>query len=406
MNILYFSNLDFYRKPNPSFHLMTSMMLFLLENGDSVYYIGREDPSLDKHIPDQLVSHPNFHYKLIRSIPAPRNKFSRRYIEGVSYAFKARKLLKEFIPKCDIIFLSSTATILFNALVIKSIRGAKNIVMNIQDMFPGSTIASGKMPKKWMQDIFYYLQRKAYKIPDIIVGISEDMRQKILEQGVPFDRTEVIVNWFDDTSVREIPWEENRFVAKYQMQRDKFYVQYAGTMGYVFDYQMVIEVAKRLSTYSDIEIQMIGMGSQREVFENEATRLGLNNIKFLPLESQEMVSDVYSACSVCLIPLKHGIIGNSVPSKAGLLMQCKRPIITSADADSIYSKEINDNKIGIACPDDNPDLVANAILYLYNNRDEAIAMGKRGYEFGHVNYSSSYNLQKYNDLFHRLTSNK
>lgn len=65
MNILYFATTAFYRKPNPSFHLMTSMLEYLLEHGDIVYYIGREDPALDKHIPDNLASHPNFHYRLI-----------------------------------------------------------------------------------------------------------------------------------------------------------------------------------------------------------------------------------------------------------------------------------------------------------------------------------------------------
>lgn len=403
MNILYFANIDFYRKPNPSFHLMTSMMEYLLEQGDSIYYIGREDPALDKHIPDQLAAHPNFHYRLIKRSPAPRDKFIQRYFDGIIYAFEAREFLKEFIPKCDIIFLSSTATILYNAIAVKGIKRKQIIVMNIQDMFPGSTIASGKMPQKWMQSIFFFLQKKAYKISDVVVGISEDMRLKLIEQGVPREKTEVIVNWFDDKSVKEISWEENRFVRKHDMKKEKFYVQYAGTMGFVFDYKMVIEVAKRLKQYEDIQIQMIGMGSQRQEFEDAVKNQNLKNIVFLPLEPQEMVSDVYSACSVCLIPLKHGIIGNSVPSKAGLLMQCKRPIVTSADADSIYSKEINENRIGIACPDDRPDLVADAILSLYNNRAEAIAMGKRGYEYGHVNYSSSYNLNKYNELFKRLT---
>lgn len=402
MNILYFSNIDFYRKPNPSFHLMTSMMDYLLEQGDTVYYIGREDPTLDIHVPEHLSAHPNFHYRLIKQRPAPRNKFSKRYLEGITYAFKARKFLKEFIPKCDIIFLSSTATILFNALMVNQIKDEQKIVMNIQDMFPGSTIASGKMPRRWMQNIFYWLQRKAYNIPDVIVGISEDMKRKIMAQGVEQERTEVIVNWFDDKSVHEVSWDENRFVAKHNLSDKKFYVQYAGTMGFVFDYKMVIEVAKRLVNYKDIVIQMIGMGSQREEFENKVKENELDNIVFLPLEPQEMVSDVYSACSVCLIPLKHGIIGNSVPSKAGLLMQCKRPIVTSADEDSVYSKEINEHNIGIACPDDNPDKVTEAILHLYNHPTERIEMGKRGYEFGHINYSSSHNLNKYRKLFLQL----
>lgn len=402
MNILYFATTAFYRKPNPSFHLMTSMLEYLLEHGDIVYYIGREDPALDKHIPDNLASHPNFHYRLIRTSATPNNQFVKRYLSGIQYAIGAHKYLKEFMPKCEVIYLASTPTILYNALVVKRIMHAQKIVMNIQDMFPGSTIASGKMPRKWMQRVFYFLQKKAYRIPDVIVGISEDMRLKLIEQGVPREKTEVIVNWFDDKTVKEISWEENRFVRKHGMEKNKFYVQYAGTMGFVFDYKMVIEVAKRLKSYKDIVIQMIGMGSQRDEFETAVKASGLSNIVFLPLEPQEMVSDVYSACTVCLIPLKHGIIGNSVPSKAGLLMQCHRPIVTSSDEDSIYVQEINDNKIGIACPDDRPDKVAEAILYLYNNPTERKEMGERGYKYGHVNYSSTYNLNKYRKLFQQL----
>lgn len=402
MNILYFTNTAFYRKPNPSFHLMTSMLEYLLGQGDTVYYIGREDPALEKHIPDNLASNPNFHYRLIKLGAAPSNQFVKRYLSGIQYAVKARKYLKEFIPKCEVIYMASTPTILYNALVVNGIRHGQKVVMNIQDMFPGSTIASGKMPRKWMQKVFYTLQKWAYRIPDVIVGISEDMRQKLIEQGVPREKTEVVVNWFDDRAVHEVACDENRFVSKYGMSPDKFYVQYAGTMGFVFDYKMVIEVAKRLKPYSDIVIQMIGMGSQRKEFEDAVKDAELDNIVFLPLEPQEMVSDVYSACSVCLIPLKHGIIGNSVPSKAGLLMQCHRPIVTSADHDSIYVQEINSNKIGIACSDDRPDKVVEAILRLYNNPEERKRMGERGYEFGHVNYSSSYNLNKYRELFQRL----
>ena len=402
MNILYISNIDFYRKPNPHFHLDVAMLTYFLNEGDDIYYIGREDPCNDKHIPDYFLSHPHFHYHLIKASEAKRSNLPMRYIEGVTYAFKMRRYVKEFMQVADIVFLHSTPTILFNAYVVKKYRKHQAVVMNIQDMFPGSTIASGKMPRKWMQNIFYSMQKFAYKIPDVIVGISEDMRVKIIEQGVPIEKTEVIVNWFDDNVVREIDWEENRFVQKYGMSPDIFYVQYAGTMGYVFDYKMVIEVAKRLADFKDIQIQMIGMGSQRDEFEAAVKASGLSNIVFLPLEPQEMVSDVYSACTVCLIPLKHGIIGNSVPSKAGLLMQCKRPIVTSADADSIYTKEINDNNIGIACPDDNPDMVADAILSIYKNRAEGFEMGHRGFEFGHVYYSSSYNLKKYRNLFHKL----
>lgn len=205
------------------------------------------------------------------------------------------------------------------------------------------------------------------------------------------------MNWFDDQSVHKIEWEENRFVKKYNMSLKKFYVQYAGTMGYVFDYKMVLEVAEKLKEDSEIVFQMIGAGSQKDAFIREANERNLTNIHFLPLEPQEMVSDVYSACSVCFIPLKRGIIGNSVPSKAGLLMACEKTIITSVDEDSDYYSMINENA-GIAVSNKNPQDVVKAILKLKNNPSECYRYGEKGYKYGKTIYSRQYNIKRYIDL--------
>lgn len=402
MKILYYASTAFYTKPNPSFHLMHAMISDLLYEGHEVFFVGMYYESCKKHIPDEFINHPLFHYRLTKGVSVPKNSFAKRYIYSIMYALKTRKYIKEFIPKCDVVYIQSSVGIPYYTMIARYYAKHQKLLVNVQDMFPGSSIASGIMPKKWMQQIFYHIQRIAYCQADKVVGISEDMRDKFLEQGVPYDKTEVIVNWFDDKSIHYVEWSKNRYVKKLGMSKDKFYVQYAGTMGYVFDYKIVLEVAELLKYNHNIEIQMIGMGSQKDVFVEAATERCLTNINFLPLEPQEMVSDVYSACSVCYIPLKHGIIGNSVPSKAGLLMECKRAIITSVDAESKYAEEINKNKIGIACADNDPQAVANAILYLYNHPEECKAMGERGYEYGHTLYSRSYNMKKYIELFQSM----
>lgn len=406
MNILYFASIDFYHKPNPSYHLMKAMCEDLIKEGHHVYFVGLSNNELEKHIPDNLLNSSNFHYELVPYTPVPKNAFVRRYLEGISLALKSRKAISNFIGCCDVVFLQSTPTLLYNILVARHYSGSKPIIMNVQDMFPGSSIASGVMPQKWMQKIFYFLQKIAYKKANVIVGISEDMRDRLLEQGVPFNKTRVILNWFDDNTVHEVSRDNNRFIKKHNMLESKFYIQYAGTMGYVFDYKIVLQVAKNLLPYKDIEIQMIGTGSQKDAFIREANNCHLTNIHFLPLEPQDMVPDVYSACDLCYIPLKHGVIGNSVPSKAGLLMACKRPIITSVDRGCKYAEEINNNSFGFACADDDPNAVTDAILYLYNNREKCVDMGIRGYEHGFVRYSRTENMRLYNELFNSLIDYK
>ena len=46
----------------------------------------------------------------------------------------------------------------------------------------------------------------------MITAISEDMKVKLIEQGVPEKKIRVIVNWYDENAVHEVPWNENRFV--------------------------------------------------------------------------------------------------------------------------------------------------------------------------------------------------
>ncbi|WP_443624797.1 glycosyltransferase family 4 protein [Catenibacterium sp.] len=405
MNILYFASVDFYQKPNPSFHLMYSMITDLLESNNKINYVGLALEGIEQHIPIEFINNPNFSYDLIDMPNTKKSSFVKRYIDGIKYAVAAKKHIKKMINDSDVIFIQSSPTALYNISVVKRfVKDSKKIIYNVQDMFPGSSIASGVMPQKWMQIVFSSLQKIAYRKSDIIVAISDDMKDKLIEQGVPNEKIEVIVNWFDDRTVSEVSWDKNRFVKIANMDKEHFYVQYAGTMGYVFDYHMIIKVAEILQDDSKIIFQMIGEGSQKQEFVKTVKEKQLNNIVFLPLQPQDMVSDVYSACSTCIIPLKHGVIGNSVPSKAGLLMACKRSIVTSTDKGSKYNSMIKDNGIGFAFGDNEPEKMAEAILKLSKNTELCKHMGIKGYEFGHKLYSRAENMKKYVDLFERMLS--
>lgn len=401
MKMLYIASVDFFEKPNPSFHLMKSMLDDLLEAGFEVFFIGIAKKNVEKHIPGDLLSNDLFHYDLITLPYVEKSAFISRYVQGYVYSKKVKRKAAKIIDNVDFIFVQSSPTVFYTIKFLRKLT-KKPIVYNVQDMFPGSSIASGVLKNHFLQNYFFNKQKKTYDNSDVIVAISNDMKQKLLEQGVNEKKIHVIVNWFDDKTVHEVSWEENRFVKKFNLSKEKFYVQYAGTMGYVFDYKMVLNVAECLKEEKDIVFQMIGEGSQKNAFVSEANNRGLTNIQFLPLQPQEMVSDVYSACSICLIPLKKGIIGNSVPSKVGLLMQCKRAIVTSADKDSDYNKMINLNGIGFAKASDDVEGVVRAILTLRKNEDLRISMGQKGYKYGHTLYSRSKNMEKYITLFESL----
>lgn len=385
----------------PSRHLYKALIEDLLKKGETVHLIESHSSGIDPDIPDSFLCYKTFSYDIVQTKVVKKRAFIKRYLTGLKYTHDCKKPLKKTANKFDVAMVQSCVWAPFMVPLVK--RMSKTVTLwNIQDMFPGASIANGVMKNAFLKSFFFKLHKRAYRNADYITVISEDMKTKVIEQGYDENKISIIYDWFDDETVKEIKWENNDFVKKYNLSKDKFYVQYAGTMGFNFDYKVILEVAKILKQHEDIVFQMIGFGSQLDDFKNEANKIGLTNITFLPLQEQNMVSHVYSSCSVCIIPLPYGVIGNSVPSKIGLLMACKRPVISTSDDDSQYLKMINENKFGFGFGTKSFQKVAEAILYLKNNPDITKKMGIKGYEYGHVIYSRTYNTDKYINLFHEL----
>ncbi len=403
MKIFYYLSIGFDIQ-GPSYHLMSAKVLRSLEEGWDVFVLCQKSTHGDPKIPAEFLKYPNFKYAAVYISQPKKSQFALRYLASMKCAWDSRKYLK-LARDYDVMYVESNVTMPFDISLAK-LYGKIPRVWNIQDMFPGSSIASGVMRNKLMQKFFFALGKIAYKKADRITVISEDMKKSVVDQGVDPKKIDVILNWYNDRIVEEVPWEENRFVKKYNLSKDIFYVQYAGTTGYVFDYKAFLYCANALKDQSQIRFQIIARGSQYNQFKNEAEAMGLPNIDFLPLQPQEIVSDVYSACSVCYIPLKYGVIWNSVPSKAGLLMACKRPVINSVDPESYYFKEFNENKIGISASNLDYQASVDAILYLFNHREETNEMGRRAYEYGKRVYASTPNLEKYREVYEKLKEMK
>ena len=168
----------------------------------------------------------------------------------------------------DMIFIQSSIYSFYTLCFAKHFAKKRPIIFNSQDMF--QEVLSQMVLCQEVDAVDFMLCRDMHIKASIITAISEDMKQKLIEQGVPEEKIRVIVNWYDDTSVLELPWDKNRFVEQYNLTQDKFYVQYAGTMGTNFNPEIVLDVAERLKDYSDIEFQMIGNGVRKDKFMNDA----------------------------------------------------------------------------------------------------------------------------------------
>lgn len=397
MKVMYFT-IEGFDTPNANNHLAQTMIETLLRNGIEVYLLQSDRNGPQACVPALLANNTLFSYDNVKRKPVSKTNFIARYWEGIKYAFSARKKWKKVVKQLDAVIVQSTY---LSWLSIKMLSKYKiKIIFSIFDLFPNVVFDVGASQSKAAYCFLNWLQKICYEKASKIVVITDDVKNKLIDNGISENKLVKIVNWFDEAKISEIDPRSNQFLKEYSLINDKFYVQYAGNFGFTFNYKYVIEVAKLLSDYKNIEFHMIGSGSFENEFKQEAVICP--NIKFFPWQPLDIISDVYSACSIGLIPLSKGVIGNSFPSKMPLIMACHRTFVTSANIDSCYAKEVNDNRIGFCVSDNNPDDCAKAILRFYTEPELKKEYEDNACSYTYKTYGSSANAIKFVELLEEL----
>ena len=347
-----------------------------------------------------LLDQPNLTVETVARKVINKTNFVVRYLDEVKWAFQSFAHWRK-VKDADVVFLQSCPTAVCQLFLLK-LFCRKPVLFNIYDMWPGHAMDLGVMNSKLLYNAFRLIQKIAYAFCTKIAVLSEDMEQKLLEEGVPKEKIRIVPAWYDDQTAMQIPPEQNRFLAKYNLKPTGLTVQFAGTIGYVFNYKIVLETAELLRDDQHIRFQMIGDGAFKESFVKEAEERGLSNIDFYPLQPIDIVPDVYSTCDIALIPLRKGVIGNGVPSKAPLLMACHKVIINSVEQESAYFRLFNEKDMGISVPLNDAEGLASAIRELAADPERRARMADNAQAYSERHYSASACTKKFMEAFEEM----
>lgn len=381
------------------------MLNDFLNAGHEVHLIQSSKKKIFSLIPDSLKDKSRFSHETIDRKNIDRTNFIKRYLNEVHYTFQA---LKRWIKyrNADVIYVQSNPVSVFTLILLKLFKPKTPIVYSIYDVFPGHAFDIGIIKNKAVYNCLKFIQWPSYKIASAIIVLSTDMKRIVERLGARSSKIHIVPAWYDVRNTREIADSDNQFMKKYGITRDKYIVQFAGTIGYVFNYKTIIELAKRLKEHNDIELHMIGDGNVKEQFVKESTGLGLDNIKFYPLQPTKLVPDVYSAADICIIPLMKGVIGNGVPSKTAILMACHRVILSSVEQDSDYAKMFSEKNMGVSVEIEDYDKLAEAVLRLKDKPETVKLMTQNAYEYGRTTYTSVVGTKLILDVFHSVADKK
>jgi glycosyltransferase involved in cell wall biosynthesis len=108
---------------------------------------------------------------------------------------------------------------------------------------------------------------------------------------------------------------------------------------------------------------------------------------------------------VGIIPLKPGVIGNGIPSKACQLMAARRVILNSVEQ-SEYTDTFDRYDMGVNVTDHDAQSVADQILALYENQERRAEIGENACRYAYENYSRKKNTAQFVELMRSAASEK
>ncbi len=275
--------------------------------------------------------------------------------------------------------------------------GAKLITV-IYDIYPDILLEMGKLQNPILIQAARKLERLIYRASDRVVVLSEGFRRTMIqEKGLDPGKVAVIPVWLNGRDIvpraRDNPWRREMGIGS-----EKFVVLYAGTIGLVSGAEVVLEAARLLEAYPDILFLMVGAGQAKDHLAAEARKRGLQNLRFLPFQTRERLSEVQATADVSMVTLAPGLGKTSVPSKVLGYLAAARPVIASVDEECDTAELIRRAQCGLVAPPAQGEALAEGVLYYYRHPGARELEGRNGRQFFLKHFEKEVVLEHFLDL--------
>lgn len=248
------------------------------------------------------------------------------------------------------------------------------LVVYLQDIYPDLAVGLGKIPDAWWVRWLRSWLFRIYRSADRVVVLSRDMRELLVESGVPASKIECIPNWVDARAVYPVK-DANPFRARHGINGE-FVVMYSGNLGMTQPLEHVLLAADRLRDRSDVVVFLVGNGALKPSLEKQANELGLANVKFLDYQAKTDLATSLSAADLHLIPLHPRLARCLMPSKLYGILASGTAILAPAPAQCELGETVRGGNVGLVVSPEDSQALAEAIRWCADHRDAIQAMGQ------------------------------
>ncbi len=308
----------------------------------------------------------------VRSTGFSRSGMAGRALNYVSYllvaTWKARSL-----DRHDVVLSFTDPPFLGVGAVFVARRHKAKLVQVFYDVYPDVAVALGTMTDGAVAAAWRRVNGATRRRCDKIVVIGRDMRDRLIAQGVPAAKIEVISNWADPNEEtadavartrRELGWDGRTVIL------------HAGNVGLGHNLTAFVEAAASMPASSDVRFVIMGEGAAKPGLQEMVAARHIDNVEFIGYQPKERAQRIIAAADHHLVSLAPGLAGAMVPSKVYGIMAAGRPFIAAVEAASEVGLLIEEIGCGIRCEPTGPAAIVEVIERL--RAGDAEEMGRQG----------------------------
>lgn len=303
-----------------------------------------------------------------------------------SFIFKIKKYERDILEKYspNVVIASSTYPLDIYPAATLAKKAKAKLIFEVHDLWPLSPIElGGYSPYHPFMLLLQWAENYAYKHADKVVSMLPKAREHMVSHGMAPDKFIYVPNGINidewESEKGTIPDEHLNVITELK-QKGNFLIGYAGAHGTANALHSLVDAAALVKD-NPISVILVGHGPEKEALQQQANKLGLENIKFLPSINKSTIPHFLSLMDAVYIGLqKQSLFRFGVsPNKLMDYMMAAKPVIHAIEAGNDMVAE---SGCGISIPPEDPKALAEAMLKMTSlTNEERGVMGAKGKEY-------------------------
>ncbi len=318
-------------------------------------------------------------------VPARPTGIKRLAYLGTFAASSLPVMLSQARWKPDaIVVIAPPLFSMFSAWITARMCGAATL-LRVLDFEVDAAMDLGMLPKGRVRNFFYGVESMLMRSATQVTTLTEPMRKRVINKGVPENRTWLSPDWSDVEFVRPMP-RDNEVRRKFGAGPEDVLVMHAGNMGEKQGLELMLDAAEKLRGRGEIKFVLAGGGAVRHKLEEYAEERRLSNVRFFPVQPLERLPLMLAAGDIHLVIQRREAADLVMPSRLTNILAAGKASIATADAGTALHEVLDAHDCGVNTPPGDADALVSAITALAENAEERERLGRnaRKYAEGHL----------------------